>query len=152
MKYYEIATVTASNPWPWANMLRNMNKCENGWSNFWASFRVVALKLIELIRFTLANQWFFQHLTCRCSLSDLIMSYHFLCVEHASTSSSLYALSATVTLSAGDGNSYQGGVLSLTLALAGASPMKNKLTSLFPQDWCKICLVYIGMQYINCKE
>ena len=26
------------------NMLRYMNKCENGWSNFSASFRVVALK------------------------------------------------------------------------------------------------------------
>ena len=56
--FYEIATVTASNPWPWANMLRNMNEFENGWSNFPASFRVVALKLTELILFALAHQWF----------------------------------------------------------------------------------------------
>ena len=47
-----------SNPWPWANMLRNMNKCENRRSNFSASFGVVALKLTELIRFALLNQWF----------------------------------------------------------------------------------------------
>ena len=58
MKYYEIATVTESNPRPWANMLRNMNKCENGWSNFSASFRVIALNLTELIRFALPNRLF----------------------------------------------------------------------------------------------
>ena len=34
MKYYEIATVTTANPWPWANMLRHMSKCTNEWSNF----------------------------------------------------------------------------------------------------------------------
>ena len=51
-------TVTASNPWPWENMLRNMNKCENVWSNFSASFRLMALKLPEWIRFSLPNQRF----------------------------------------------------------------------------------------------
>ena len=40
------------------NMLRCMNKCENGWSNFSASFRVVALKWTELIRYPLPTQWF----------------------------------------------------------------------------------------------
>ena len=66
MKYYEIATVTASNPWPWANTLRNVNKCENvdgrisymDGQNFSASFRGVALKFTELIRLALPNQWF----------------------------------------------------------------------------------------------
>ena len=48
----------ASNTWPCANMLRNMNKCENGWSNFSASFRVGALELTELIRFALLDQLF----------------------------------------------------------------------------------------------
>ena len=57
MNYYENSTVTGSNHWPWANMLRNMNKCENGRSNFSATFRIVALKLTELIRFALPNQW-----------------------------------------------------------------------------------------------
>ena len=59
--------------WIWTN------KCENGWLNFSASFWVVALKLATLIRFTLSNHWiFFKYLTCHCSLSDVIMSYHFL--------------------------------------------------------------------------
>ena len=44
---------------PWANMLRNVNKCENGWSNFSASIRVVALKLTKLIWFSLPNKWFY---------------------------------------------------------------------------------------------
>ena len=52
---YEIATVTASRIC-FANILPNVNKCENGWSNFPASFRVVALKLTELIRFALPNE------------------------------------------------------------------------------------------------
>ena len=33
-----------SKPWPWANMLQNMNKCDTGGSNFSANFRVVKLK------------------------------------------------------------------------------------------------------------
>ena len=57
MKYYEISTVTASSPWPWANMLKNMNKCENGWSNFSENLRIVALKLFELTRFLSPNQF-----------------------------------------------------------------------------------------------
>ena len=95
MKYYEIATVTASNPWPWENMLLNTNKCENGWLNFSASFRVVALKLTELIWVALKINDFFQYLTCQCTVSDVIMSYRLLCVELASTSLSLYTLCYT---------------------------------------------------------
>ena len=57
-KYFELVTVTESNPSTWANRLPNINKCENGWSNFSASFSVVTLKLTELIRFALPNQWF----------------------------------------------------------------------------------------------
>ena len=55
--YFEIVTFTASKPWLWAIMLRNMNKCENGWSNFSVSSRVVALKWSELIQFELLNHW-----------------------------------------------------------------------------------------------
>ena len=44
-------------------MFPNMNKCENGWSNFSASFRVVVLKLTELIQFAFPHQWFLQYPT-----------------------------------------------------------------------------------------
>ena len=45
------------------------------------SFRVVALKLTELIRFALPITDFLQHLTRHCTVSDVIISYRFLCVE-----------------------------------------------------------------------
>ena len=70
-------------------MLRIMNKCENGWMNFSAKFqgrgikidRVNSIRAISIILFD-----------SRGSLSDVIMSYRFLCVELASTSLSLYTL------------------------------------------------------------
>ena len=62
-------------------MFPDMNKCENGWSNFSASFRIVAQKLTELIQSELPNLDFLQY-----SLSDIIMSNHLLCIELASTS------------------------------------------------------------------
>ena len=74
-------TVTASKLDPGANILPNMKECENGWANFYASFRVVVLKLTEIyITIDLL-----QFLTCRCSLSAVIMSYNFLFVELMST-------------------------------------------------------------------
>ena len=57
-----------------------MNRCENGWSNFSASFRVVALKLIQLIQFALQNKLFSP------------LSYLPLHRELSSTSLSLYTL------------------------------------------------------------
>ena len=67
-------------------MLSNMNKCENGCSNFSASLIVVALKLTELIRPEWKTIDFLQYLTCRCLLNDVIMNYRFLCAQLASTS------------------------------------------------------------------
>ena len=61
-------------------------QCENGSSNISASFRVVALKLIELIHSRSQTIDFLQCLTCRSSLSDVITSYRFLFVELASAS------------------------------------------------------------------
>ena len=64
-----------SKPTPSANMLHNMNKCENGYANFSASLRLAALKLPELIRFVWSNYWFFHYLTCLSFASDVIMSH-----------------------------------------------------------------------------
>ena len=78
---------------PWANMLPNINKCKNGsMVDFSASFRVVALKLTELIRFALPNQWFLLYLTCDFTVIDVIMNYGFLCVELASILPLVYIL------------------------------------------------------------
>ena len=63
-KYFEIMTITESKPWPCAavqicyRIWTNVNKCEHGWTNFWASFTAVALKLIELFWSELPNHWF----------------------------------------------------------------------------------------------
>ena len=72
--------------------VKNVNKWENGWSNFSASFRVMAIKFTELIRFALPNQWFFSISYVRFNREDVIMSHRFLCVELASTSFSLCTL------------------------------------------------------------
>ena len=73
-------------------MLRIMKKCENGRWNFSASFRVVALKLTELIRFAFPNQWFSSISYVPLHRSDVIVSNRFPCVQLASTSLSLFTL------------------------------------------------------------
>ena len=37
------------------NTLQNINKCENGWSNFSENLRIIPLKLLELTRFASPN-------------------------------------------------------------------------------------------------
>ena len=49
---FELVTVTTTKPRLSGKQLPNMNTCENGWSNFSESLRLVALKLLGLIQFT----------------------------------------------------------------------------------------------------
>ena len=65
-------------------MSPNTNKCEHGWMNFSASFRIVATPSCQTIDLL-------QYLMCCCSLNDIITSNSFHSVELASTSpSSIY--------------------------------------------------------------
>ena len=86
LKYFVLVTVTSSKPWSWANILPNINKCENGLSYLSVSFRVVELKMPELIQFAFPNHWF-------SSISYMPFSWKwrhheqsfFLCFERAHT-------------------------------------------------------------------
>ena len=53
LKFFYTSNYSLVEPVTQIKYVANMNKRENGWSNFSASFRVVALKLAELIRFAL---------------------------------------------------------------------------------------------------
>ena len=46
----------------------NINTCENGWSNFSANLRVVALNFLELTQFSWLNLWIYFYFSCavRC--------------------------------------------------------------------------------------
>ena len=98
-KYFEILTFNASKLWPWANMLPNMNKCGNCSLNFSASFRVLALKLTELIRSELPNQKFSSIFYVPLFADDVIMSQRFLCLSLHLRLLSLYTLYETTEVS-----------------------------------------------------
>ena len=50
-KCFNLVTGTETKQWLSGKMLPNINTCENEWSNFSENLRIVALKLLELIRF-----------------------------------------------------------------------------------------------------
>ena len=66
---------------------------------FFSKFEGHGIKIDRFNSIRIATSMiFFNILGCHCIVSDVIMSYRFVCVELASTSVSLYTLSVTPTL------------------------------------------------------
>ena len=76
--------------------LRNMNKCENGWSKFLSKFQGRGIKIawVNSIRVAM-SMIFFNALGAIASWVTSSWAIVFFCVEPASTSFSLYTLGAS---------------------------------------------------------
>ena len=56
----------------------NINTCENGWSNFSANLRVVALNLLELTQFSWLNLSIYFYFSCAVCCSNVMKRTRFL--------------------------------------------------------------------------
>ena len=77
-KLFELVTGTEMKPWLSRNMLKNINTCENAWSNFSANLRVVSLKLLELTQYAWPNLSIYFNFWCAVPLDDVIESTRFM--------------------------------------------------------------------------